>query len=1510
MGSKDTPFVILVLQGGGARGAYQIGVRRALAEAGLEPNWVCGISSGALNAAVVATNEPGDRDAALLSMWRAIGPVVPPPTGLPEPLQTRVRSLSSLANLSGQRGFFARRPGLPALHPPGSPGATSLFSNAPLVRTLNRFCPFDAYNARPVGERTRLSLGATDVEAGRLVFFDSMATDLTAEHVTASGSLPPGSAAVPLGGRLYWDGGVAANSPLNHVLEVLESDLSLRGRPILVINVDLWSAEGSAPQDLASAYWRQQQIQFSSRSYMALERFQRDLERMALQALVDAGGGLVSGTPNDYLPSVTVLHLEHGRSFDLLPLGPLDFSPQAVDRRIRQGADETAEVLRISDWAACLEAGGVVVKLFREGSRLGRERNLVPVAAAIASSLAAAQIAVDRARDIVDAAAPPPPPLTPEQVTGRYVVDHGEGTFPVDVGAPLSEAWMFRVSSPGPGPVDLPGAPGHTGAARLVLLLPARPSRPRRDPPRLVDPRRRGRRRLLRPSRRGLRMRRTLLLSALLVGCAAPDGLRETPDGTGPMVLVDWDAEPLPELPFPNDLATRVDRTSPTGLRVNFSLASPTETETEARAKVNEGTGFGVFAPITVRFTARLDLDAIVARHADDGVFLDDAFFVIDVTEGSPTYGRPVDLDVGHGRYPGDLVSTDAYFPNDPRAQSPSLLFETYDEDVNGNGRLDGREDTDWDGVLDRPNVYPLDSTNPREDLMTWYELETDTLIVRPIMPLREETTYAVVLTERLTDADGNPVRSPWEYVHHTRQTEALEALVPTLFDLGLSVEDIGFAWTFTTAAVTRDLRDIRKGLYGDGPYAFLADEYPPGVHAVERMQDPLIETQSPFRVTKSRLFGTLLNLGLFGDGPEADVLDEGFEFIDFVAGGRYMSPQLLVDRNGDGDTSDEWWDLDASSEHMLREPGEMTFTCVIPKADEQHQQPFPVAIYGHGYRSSRFEGLAFTGAIARHGVATCLMDAPGHGPTLDADDQEEILPVLEEFGLLPFLEHLESARDRDLDNDGDQDSGADMWTSDPFHTRDMVRQMVVDWFQLVRPRRGGGRGSMGTDIDGDGREETTCDWDADGVPDLGGPDASISLMGGSLGGINSAVAAPLEPEFTGVIPVVPGAGLLDVGWRSDLNGVRQAAVGRVMSPLFLGRPAEDGSLAVTQMVTSTTRMAELHVATLSEEEVSRAVAVRVTNPANGEVRQHGIPTGGTFRIGIPADAMSALQKRMATAMPDTGPALGATYELPDNEGLGDPLEVEILDAAGGVIRTITTWEQDVTHEGVTMRAGSPLIAASEGLGRLRGSPQLRRLVDVLRMVLEPGDPACYAPAYHREPFEEVGRPTNVFVMPTPGDTVVNVATGITLARIAGMYDYRAHDARYGMTVDRWLIERQVVRGLEEFGPWTDANGDPALFDADDLDDGTDGLGVPSDAPLRATITTESGTSGLRLPYVNPRGSHGFGLPTLDTGFDTDTYALAQAAWWLATDGAEFLDDPCFATRDCDFYRPLPESNR
>ena len=998
-----------------------------------------------------------------------------------------------------------------------------------------------------------------------------------------------------------------------------------------------------------------------------------------------------------------------------------------------------------------------------------------------------------------------------------------------------------------------------------------------------------------------------LCFCLVLPACNRDEGLRVTPEGTGPRILIDWDAVPLPEVPFPNDLATRPDPSSPTGLRLNFSEQAATEMERDARKKVNELSGFGIFAPLSVRFEQPLDLDNIAERHADDYDQSDDAFFVIDVTPGSPTYGQAAELDVGHGRFPGDLFRTDLYFPNDPRSWTPSLLYELEEEDLNGNGVLDPGEDTDYDGVLDHPNVYP-EGGDPRDDLMTWYERETDTLIFRPVVPLREETCYAVVLTERLVGEDGQPIRSPWSFVNHLRQTEALSPLKGILPEMGLELDDVAFAWTFTTGRITGDLIDVRRGLYGEGPFARLKDDFPAGIDEAAILREGE-NVDNPLVLPAERLVSVLETANFFPD-ESSDVLLRGYDYAENFVGGTFTSPDLLADRDDNGrDTADEWWKLDAATGEIHAEPRRINFTCIIPKADEQHQQPFPVTFYGHGYRSNRAELLMFGWTMNRIGVAACSFDFPGHGVVLEGEEREQMASLLEAMGLLPFLHNLEDGRARDLDNDGVPDSGSDMWVADGFHTRDMVRQGVVDWMQVVRSLRLCGAGTMAVDSTGDGvpdsDERVSCDWDGDGVPDIGGPDVPLHLMGGSLGGINSAIAAAVEPEFTTTSPIVAGGGLMDVGWRSDLGGVIEAVVGKVMNPLVLGRADSGGGIRITQYVSSWTSMREAHIATLPS--IPAGGTVTIENLDNGEVRTTGIPADGLFRMGVPSDALDYIGKRVATGMPDTGPVEGTVYEVDQNAGLGDRWRITVRDAAEAEVAVIETFEQDVTFQGVTYRAGSPLVALAEGLGHRRGTPALRRLVNVLSLTTEPGDPIAYAPHYLDEPFEELGgKPVNILLVPTPGDPIVPTGAGISIARAANIYDRHAQDERYGSTVDRWLIDMGVVHGMEQFGPFQhEKSGDYLLFDADDLDNGTDGTGAPSSTPLRAVRESSSGVSGLRLPYASPQGLHGFTPPDSSKPFDMTTFAIMQIARYAQSGGQEISDDPCLEAADCPFFRVI-----
>ncbi|MCO4771776.1 MAG: hypothetical protein KDA24_17225 [Deltaproteobacteria bacterium] len=966
---------------------------------------------------------------------------------------------------------------------------------------------------------------------------------------------------------------------------------------------------------------------------------------------------------------------------------------------------------------------------------------------------------------------------------------------------------------------------------------------------------------------------------------------------------LDFDAEPLPEIPFPNDLAARLDVTSPTGLRLNFSEVAPTEHERLLRQKANRLTGFGIFAPIMVEFAAPLDLDAIYARHGANDAFDDDAVYVFDVTPGSPTYLKPVLIDIGGGRFPIDLPDRGQYFENDPRAQEPTLLFETVDEDLNGNGVLDPGEDTDNDGVLDYPNYYPEDSRD-QSDLLSWYERETDSLIARPASPLREKTTYAVVLTERLVGLEGQPVRSPWESVNHTRQTDALLPAVDALEQLGLGVEDIAYAWTFTTAVVTDDLVAVRNGLHGEGVFASLAEDFPGRVEEAHWLQD-LDGDRDPHRLPVDRIIGPLSAADFLPGGADSLIAQSYEDWGADLVGGAFTTPYFGYDRDDEGfDESDEWWRVEAATGLLEVQPQRVPFTCVTPTPSPGHQQPYPVVMVGHGQGGTRFQLMVLAWAFLRHGIAVCGFDFPGHGGALPPDEMEQYIDLIEGLGLGPAFNSFDDARYRDLNNDDFPDSGADFWVADTFHTRDNTRQAAVDFVQFARALRSCGQGTMAmlNDVGVPLADEVmSCDWDRDGVPDIGGADADLSLFGVSLGGINSSIAAAIEPDLSAVVPMIPGGGLGDGLLRSSLGGPREAVLGRLMTPLIVGIPDGDG-LSIEQLVISVNEPVQIPVGRLPA--VPAGGSVLVENLSNGEEEHGQIPVDGRFRVAIATDAASAGEKRLLAGMPLEGLDPLARYVVPENEGLGDRLRITILDAEGGPVALLDTFGTEVKHEGVTMEAGSPLVAASFGSGLTRQTPRFRRLVQVLALAAEPGDPIAYAGHWVDEPFEALGGvPRNVLLMPTVGDDVVPIATGVALARAAGFVSTSEVDPRYGETVDRWLLDRGVVHGYEELGPYTNAAGDPILFDVEDYDEGTDGSGALSEEPLRLTVETDSGAAGLRIVYGDPEGSHGWALPDPDALFDLNTYATTQSAWFLASRGQEIIEAPCFETGDCPFFR-------
>jgi NTE family protein len=283
------PFeiVALVLQGGGALGAYQAGVYQALAEADIFPNWVAGVSIGAINAALIAGNPPKDRVDRLREFWAQVttGGYWPwlsdPSFGFARGDIGRnfLNQMSAgLALSNGARGFFKTRAVGPWLEPAGTIEATSFYDTADLKRTLERLVDFDRINAGI----TRLSVGAVNVRTGNFVYFDTTTHTIRAEHIMASGALPPGFPAIEIEGEHYWDGGLVSNTPLQWVVE------SEPRRDTLAFQVDLWNARGEFPRNMPEVITREKEIRYSSRTRAGTDQFKHvQRARRAVASLLE-----------------------------------------------------------------------------------------------------------------------------------------------------------------------------------------------------------------------------------------------------------------------------------------------------------------------------------------------------------------------------------------------------------------------------------------------------------------------------------------------------------------------------------------------------------------------------------------------------------------------------------------------------------------------------------------------------------------------------------------------------------------------------------------------------------------------------------------------------------------------------------------------------------------------------------------------------------------------------------------------------------------------------------------------------------------------------------------------------------------------------------------------------------------------------------------------------------------------------------------------------------------------
>jgi NTE family protein len=365
-GTPATAQRVLVLQGGGALGSYQAGAYQALCHHDFEPDWIAGISIGAINAAIIAGNPRETRVERLKEFWGMVSGPVP---WKPITTDTRGRSLfnetsAALIATFGVPGFFIPRFPPAALWPQGTPQSQSYYDTAPLRATLERLVDFDRINDL----KTRLSVGAVSVTTGNFKYFDNfefrkLGKKIGPEHIMASGALPPGFPSIEIDGEHFWDGGIASNTPLDYVLDAeINNDL-------LIFQVDLFSARGPLPVSLLEAAEREKDIRFSSRTRMNTDmNKQVHNTRKALRELIGKLPDYLKNDPSVEIlckaaqeNTVTVVHLIYRSKIYESSSKDYDFSHIGMVEHWGAGERDVHLSMRHQDWLARPQSGETMV---------------------------------------------------------------------------------------------------------------------------------------------------------------------------------------------------------------------------------------------------------------------------------------------------------------------------------------------------------------------------------------------------------------------------------------------------------------------------------------------------------------------------------------------------------------------------------------------------------------------------------------------------------------------------------------------------------------------------------------------------------------------------------------------------------------------------------------------------------------------------------------------------------------------------------------------------------------------------------------------------------------------------------------------------------------------------------------------------------------------------------------------------------------------------------------------
>ncbi len=1005
---------------------------------------------------------------------------------------------------------------------------------------------------------------------------------------------------------------------------------------------------------------------------------------------------------------------------------------------------------------------------------------------------------------------------------------------------------------------------------------------------------------------------KSLMILAVLVSACAT----EPPLGLGPAALpgevpgptANWLPllRPQPDIPFPNDIMLSVGADG--AHRWNVSRESATQNEKTLRTHLDAIEGFSGLTPISVAFDAPIDVSTVT----DSTVFVVNiqAQSPISPDKPNPRYGEVVPLDLGRGWFP-HKADPHQYLPLDP--------YQAYDSYVLP---PDNKVDTDGDGVADK--------------WLYFYEVATHTLDIRPILPLQSGAQYAVVLTRGIKgwskSGDYGPIRAPWPYVNHDSQTDNLRRALPFLVKQGVELKDIALAWTLTTGDLSRTFRALRDGLYGTGAFAWLAKEFPPVFHEIDDLGitadgDGSWPASAPNPVVPGDSLYTLQGafmkpiIGLINNFAP-DVGAGGVDHISHFVFGTYDTVNLRA-------TPDNVWRIDVRSGQVDVDPAlfheRVPFMLVVPKTTANHKPPFPVDIHAHATGTSRVEALLLADHLAEAGIATFSIDAVGHGPILPdalktiAQKGSSYIPLVRAaLGALLFpntadKEFPESMSDTDAlkkmmkngfvqelvvkgratDDNGDCliEAGEAYYAPDAFRLRDAMRQTTLDYITGIRVLHAMDAKTVPPKPTFDPHTATpeqlmphllAGDFDMDGVLDVGGAigqdgkQQSYFMTGVSLGGIHTALTAPLEPLIVAATPIVPGAGLADIFIRTRLHDKVTGLVIALSGPMLVGCPAgldakgntlvdlswnneSDGCSQKTKQtwkdpqtgvcldaqVTQSVVLATLTVAPGSQ--------VVLHNQGNSGTAQTVAAADGSFRIALPSDK-------------------------------GDFFDLQVLSPDGHLVHR--------------QALQTPFL----GLAKQRNTPEFRQFVQLAANILEGADAITVADRMFLDPLPGHAR-TNLLAMVAVGDMTVPFAQGLALARTMGLF---GRDNLMNMaTAAIPAPYRSFMQAAIDSGLLTGQDVPPPLLDPS-KPEGGDGLCHLLNTDPAPAAGEDPGISGICL--ANVHGHHEYiAQPAADDSFPKDngykgTYTEMHRnllVTYLHSLGRHVIQDPCWGDANC-----------